>query len=98
MNQRMARPQLKAENSTMAGRYVQPDWGSAANGVPASVYGVYAGTCPAARDLPRKQYVGSHCGSTSMCWIVTCPPHARECSTASTHATIRTGPAHAAAT
>src|SRR5437868_1680246 len=96
MNHRMARSQDKAVNSSMAGTYVQPDCGSAANGVPDSAYGFQAGTWPAARDLPRKQYVGSHCGRRSMCCDEIRPPNAMSESTSRTQPTIRTGPAHGA--
>src|SRR5438034_4879808 len=60
MNHRTAAPQGSAEYSSMAGAYIHPDCGSAANGVPPIAYGFQAGTWPAARALPREQWVGSH--------------------------------------
>jgi hypothetical protein len=35
MNHRMAAEQGRSVYSSIAGRYIQPDWGSAANGTPA---------------------------------------------------------------
>src|SRR6266540_3639001 len=82
MYHRIAAAQDMVENSTMAGRYIHPDWGSAANGRPASENGFHSGMCPAARLLPRKQYVGRLSPTKAKAW-----------STMRTAATMRAGPA-----
>jgi len=53
--QRIAAPHGSAVNRAMAGRYIQPDCGSAAKGNPPITWGFHAGMCPAASAFPRKQ-------------------------------------------
>jgi hypothetical protein len=65
MNHRSAAPQGSAVYNSIAETFIQPDCGSAANGTPASVCGSHAGTRPAARLSPRKQWWGRKYGSTS---------------------------------
>ena len=57
--------------------------------------GFHAGTCPAARLLPRKQYVGSQNGSTSGYWLEIMPLKAIAWRTTRTPATMESGPADA---
>src|SRR3982074_3084352 len=42
----------------MAGRYIPPDSGSAANGAPENVCGFHPGTCPFLSCSPRNEYQG----------------------------------------
>ena len=55
---RIATSHGSEENNAIAGRYIHPDCGSAANGTPPMIAGFQAGMCPAARLRPMKQYVG----------------------------------------
>ena len=75
MYHRIAAPHESTENRNMAGRYIHPDWGSPANRTPDSMNGFHAGTWPAARLLPRKQYCGRTSDRMSPCWFVTNPPN-----------------------
>src|SRR5438445_11908300 len=86
----------KAVNTPIAGRYIHPDCGSAANGTPAIEEGFHAGMWPPANDFPRKQKFGSHNARTSGCWVDNRPPNTNPCRTISTDATINAGPAIAA--
>ena len=45
-------------NPNMAGRYIHPDSGSAANGAPENVCGFHPGTCPFLSCSPRNEYQG----------------------------------------
>jgi hypothetical protein len=64
-NHRNAIPQGRAENSAIGSMDIQPDWGSAAKGIPAMTCGFHAGIWPAAKLFPRKQKFGSHHARTS---------------------------------
>src|SRR5205823_11425600 len=46
-------------NASMAGRYIHPDCGSAANGTPAMAEGLHTGMLPARSERARNDQLGS---------------------------------------
>src|SRR5205823_11319069 len=95
MNDRIATSPGNTENRSIAGRYVQPDWGSAANGTPPIESGFHTGMWPEASVLPRKLNVGVHIGRMSTCCDDTSPSKTNPRITITMQATIRAGPATA---